>query len=172
MEHIYLIGFMGSGKSANGVKLSYLCRRTLTDTDALIEKKAKKSISEIFAQDGEAAFREKETEVLRELVKENTPHIFAVGGGTPMREENRALLQALGTVVFLRASAETVYERVKNDTSRPLLQGGDPLDKIRRLLAERTPVYEALADVVVDVDGKEVAEVAEEILRRVRKRSI
>ncbi len=150
---VVLIGFMGSGKSTMGIRLSYQLRYALEDTDKLIEARAGKSISEIFAQEGEEAFRQMETELLEKLAKKKGQRIYSVGGGTPVRAVNRPLLKKLGTVVYLRARPETVYERLKDDTARPLLQGQDPLGKIRRMMAEREEAYTETADVVLDVDG-------------------
>lgn len=160
-RNIVLIGFMGSGKSTIGIKLSYRLRRVVEDTDKLIEKKAGRKISDIFANEGEAYFRDLETEVLRSLCEacssQYYPKIFSVGGGTPVREENRPLLKQLGTVVYLRIRPETVYERLKGDTTRPLLQGDNPEEKIRTLLAARKEAYESCADLIIDVDDKETA---------------
>ena len=100
---------------------------------------------------------------MKKLQMEQVPRIISVGGGTPLREENRALLRELGTVVYLKASPETVYQRLKGDTTRPLLQGDDPQGKIEALLSEREDRYAAAADKIIIVDGKTSAEVLEEI---------
>ena len=163
MKNIILIGFMGCGKSTVGIKLSYRLRRALEDTDKLIEKEEGRTISEIFATDGEAYFRNLETECLKKLIQTTEGKIISVGGGLPIREENHALLKELGTVIYLRATPETIYERVKHDTTRPLLQGDNPQEKIRTLLQERTPVYEQAADFVIDVDNKDFEMILDEI---------
>lgn len=168
MNNIVLIGFMGCGKSTVGIKLSYRLRRIVEDTDKLIEKKAGKSISDIFAEEGEPCFRQMETECLKELLGSKDEKILATGGGLPMRKENHALLKQLGCVIYLRISPECVYERLKNDTSRPLLQCEDPLAKIRTLLAQRAPIYEEAADLVVDVDGKDMEEIITEIVQKLK----
>lgn len=123
MGNVILIGFMGSGKTTVGLKLSYRLRRTVLDTDREIEKEEKRTISEIFAADGEPYFRDRETACLKKLTGSANNQIISVGGGLPLREENRRLLHELGQVFYLRAKGETIYERVKNDTTRPLLQG-------------------------------------------------
>lgn len=169
MGNIILIGFMGSGKSTVGIKLSYRLRRALEDTDKLIEKEEGRTISEIFRDDGEPYFRNLETECLKKLIQTTDGKIISVGGGLPMREENHALLKKLGTVVYLRATPETIYERVKHDTTRPLLQGDNPQEKIRTLLRERTPIYEQVADFIVDVDNKDFEEILEEIAHTLEK---
>lgn len=169
MNNIVLIGFMGCGKSTVGIKLSYRLRRIVEDTDKLIEKKAGKSISEIFQEEGEPCFRQMETECLKELLNSKDEKILATGGGLPMRRENHTLLKQLGCVVYLRISPQCVYERLKNDTSRPLLQCEDPLERIRSLLAKRAPVYEEAADLVIDVDGKDMEHIITEIVQKLKE---
>lgn len=164
--NIVLIGFMGCGKTTIGVKLSYFLKQPLIDTDKQIERKAGCSISEIFARQGEESFRKMETEYLEGLLQEKSSFILSTGGGLPMREENVALLKKIGKVVLLRVDADTVYERLMNDTTRPLLQGDNPRAKIEELLAYREPVYEACADVIVDVAGKSFREILDEIRER------
>ncbi len=169
MNNIVLIGFMGCGKSTVGIRLSYKLRRSVEDTDKFIEKKEGRSISRIFSEDGEAGFREMETACLRELLRSGEERILATGGGLPMRMENRELLKQLGCVVYLRISPECAYERVKNDQERPLLQCGDPLARIRALLDQREPVYRECADIIVDVDGRDMEEILEEIVEKLRE---
>lgn len=166
-KSIILTGFMGSGKSSLGVRLSYRMKLPLLDTDKWIEKEQGCSVAEIFSRDGEEAFRKMETRALRALLDMEGVRIISTGGGLPMREENRDLLARLGTVVFLRVRPETVCERLKGDTTRPLLRREDPEGEIRRLLAARNPLYEEAAMVTVDVDGKDYEQIMEEILRQV-----
>ena len=164
MENIILIGFMGCGKTTIGIKLSYRMRRPMLDTDKLIEKDEGRTISEIFEADGESYFRDLETKCLKKLIKTTNNHIISVGGGLPVREENHALLKELGTVVYLRASALTIYERLKHDKTRPLLQGENPQLKIRELMEKRSAIYEKAADVIIDVDGKAFDAIMDEIV--------
>ena len=170
MGNVVLIGFMGCGKSSVAVKLSYRLKRQMTDTDRLIEKKQGKSIREIFEQDGEEAFRQMETQTLQELKETAKNQVISVGGGTPVREENRTLMKEIGKVVYLRAKAETLYERLKKDTNRPLLQGGDEdlKTKIQGLLEKRSSAYEEAADLIIDVDDKPFGQVLYEIERGIR----
>lgn len=163
MKHIILTGFMGSGKTSVGIRLSYRLRRAFGDTDRLIEREQGKTVSDIFAQDGEEAFREMETQMLRKLAGLKEPQIISTGGGLPVRAENRPLLKALGTVVYLRVSPETVYERLQDDTSRPLLQCADPLGRIRELMEAREEAYRDSADVTIEADGKCFDVILEEI---------
>lgn len=165
-DNIILIGFMGSGKTSVGIKLSYQMKRTMIDTDKWIEQKQKMTVSEIFAASGEEAFRRMETECLKELIKTADRQIISVGGGLPMREENHGLLKELGRVVYLKVTPEAVYERLKNDTTRPLLQVEEPMERIRTLLAGRALVYEKCADVVVEVSDKSFEEIIEQILNK------
>lgn len=165
-KNIVLIGFMGCGKSTVGFKLSYRLRIPMEDTDKLIERKQNKTISEIFEQDGEPCFRNLETELLEELKERTYTRIISVGGGTPVKPANRPMLKACGTVIYLRVSPEVVYERVKEDSGRPLLQCDNPLEKIRELMNARSEAYEECADIVIDTDLLSLDEVVEEIVER------
>lgn len=164
-KNLILIGFMGSGKTSVGLKLSYRLRMPVEDTDKLIERREGRSISDIFEKEGEEYFRQQETALLLELSEKKQKMIYSVGGGTPIRPENREILKKLGTVVYLRIRPETVYERLKGDTTRPLLQCEDPLQRIRELLESRKEAYESCADVIVDVDELDM----ESILKRIYK---
>lgn len=168
-QNLVLIGFMGSGKTSVGVKLSYRLQVSVEDTDKLIERREGRSINEIFADDGEEYFRQLETELLGELAEKNGSRIYSVGGGTPVRTENRGLLKRLGKVVYLRVSPETVYERLKNDSTRPLLQCVDPLSRIRQLMEERREAYEACADVVIDADKLDMESILKRIVEETEK---
>lgn len=167
MRNVILIGFMGSGKTTVGLKLSYRLRRTVIDTDKEIERDEKRSISDIFAADGEQYFRDKETAILKKMLRTANNQIISVGGGLPLREENRKLLHELGQVFYLCASAETIYSRLRNDTSRPLLQGPDPQTKIRTLIGERDARYRDAADEIIIVDNKDFEQILREIEQHV-----
>lgn len=169
MGNVILIGFMGCGKSTVGLRLSYRLRKPVIDTDKEIEKAEKRSISDIFQTEGEAYFRDKETECLKKLLKTSGNQIISVGGGLPMREVNRQLLHQLGQVVYLRAKAETIYDRLKYDTTRPLLQGENPQEKIRSLMTQREQNYEEASDIIIDVDGKDFEQIIGEIEAMVLK---
>lgn len=159
---------MGCGKSTVGYRLSYRMKQSLIDTDKLIEQKAGCTISEIFADKGETAFRELERETVIELIEKKTSNqIIATGGGLPVQPGNGELLKKLGKVVWLKIDSETVYQRLKGDTTRPLLQGENPKQKIEAMLEQRNPHYEACADVIVTVDGKNFDEILDEIVTKV-----
>lgn len=166
MNNIILIGFMGCGKTSVGIKLSYLLKQIMTDTDRMIERQSQMTISEIFDKYGEETFREMETECLKKLLQESDNRIISVGGGLPMQSENRVLLKRLGKVIYLRVTAATVCERLSGDMSRPLLQGPNPEQKVRELLEKRSPIYESVADIIIDVDGKGFDEILGEIVER------
>ncbi len=167
-NNIILIGYMGCGKTSLGKKLSYKERIALLDTDKMIEQKQGMTVSEIFDEKGEGAFRVMETECLKEIMGYSEKYVISVGGGLPVKEENRELLKELGSVVYLRAKPDTIYERLKNDTSRPLLRGDDPKGKIESMIKQRDPVYEMAADCIVDVDEKGYEVITGEILEALK----
>lgn len=170
-KNIVLIGFMGCGKTSVGIKLSYRLKYPFCDTDRQIEKMQGKSISEIFASEGEAPFRQMETDCINKLINDSgcSTYIFSTGGGTPVKEENRELLKQLGTVIYLKVSSDVVYNRLKGDTSRPLLQTDNPKARIDELLEMRKDAYESAADIVIDTDGKNLEDIVEEIAALVEK---
>lgn len=168
MDNIILIGFMGSGKTSVSIKLSYYMRCTMIDTDRLIEREEERSVSRIFEENGEAVFRDMETACLEKLLDSGEMgRIISVGGGLPVREKNRLLLKRLGKVIYLRAKPETVYERLKDDDTRPLLKTENPLEKIRELMEKRSEAYENASDYIVDVDGKSLDGIIEELVHLV-----
>ena len=171
-NNIILTGFMGSGKTSVGVRLSYRLRMSVEDTDKMIERRAGRSVSELFEEEGEACFRERETALLRELLDRKGRCIYSVGGGTPVRPRNQELLKQLGKVVYLRVKPETVYQRLKEDDTRPLLQCPDPLGRIRELMESRKEAYEACADLVLDADDLDVDETMEKIAEEMNKMKI
>ncbi len=171
-NNIILTGFMGSGKTSVGVRLSYRLRMPVEDTDKMIERRAGRSVSELFEEEGEACFRERETALLRELLDRKGRCIYSVGGGTPVRPRNQELLKQLGKVVYLRVKPETVYQRLKEDDTRPLLQCPDPLGRIRELMESRKEAYEACADLVLDADDLDVDETMEKIAEEMNKMKI
>lgn len=150
MNNIVLIGFMGSGKTTFGRWVSRRHNRKFYDTDEYIEKKQNTTISEIFATKGEEAFRDMETETVKELSDTLDNCVISVGGGLVLREVNRELLRKLGTVVYLKASEEELCKRLSKDTKRPLLQGCGLHEKIHNLMEQREDIYLDAADMIVD----------------------
>ena len=166
MKNIILTGYMGSGKTTIGKKLAKLTGYTFMDTDELIEQQQGRTISEIFAADGEEAFREMETKLLEQMLEEKKERlVISTGGGMPLREENKTLLAGLGVVFYLKLEPETVYNRIKDDTKIPLLQCDNPLARIKEMLAVRGPVYESAAQHIIQVDGIKQNEIAEQIIK-------
>ena len=149
---------MGTGKSCVGRLVADLMHFTFLDTDKVIEARAGKTISKIFEEDGEPAFRQWERRVVEELTR-RTMTVIATGGGLPAGESNLASLKSHALVVCLWAGPERIWERVKDHSHRPLLNEADPLEKIRHLLAEREPYYRQ-ADVLVNTELRSVREVA------------
>ena len=162
-ENIYLIGFMGSGKSSALKTLKKLSHLSGIEMDAQIEKEEGMSISEIFRVKGEAYFRNLETALLKRVAAEG-PCIVSCGGGTAMRQENVEIMKGSGKVVYLTASPETILKRVQGSNARPLLEGHKNVEYIAELLERRAPFYEAAADIVVATDDRDVKDIAGEIL--------
>lgn len=167
-KNIVLTGFMGAGKSTVGKKLSKVLRKPLVDTDDIIEEKAGMSISEIFAEYGEDYFRELEEEVVAE-VSEFHDHVIVTGGGVVLRDVNMRNLRKNGTIIYLHATPEVIYERIKDQTHRPLLRVEDPLSRIRELLEYRKPFY-TNNDCTIDTSALTVDEVVDRVLEFIKKK--
>lgn len=168
-ENIVLIGFMGCGKTTVGRELQQRLGYPLVDMDQVIEERAGKPITAIFADDGEPAFRDMETALLRELKEPDAQRrIISTGGGAVGRAENRALLKDLGYVVWLYAPAAVILERTAKNRSRPLLHTDDPAARIQSLMAERSPLYQETAHLKLDTTGLCSTEVATGILECAR----
>ena len=165
MSHLILIGYMGAGKTTVGKECARQLGRAFEDTDYLIEKKAGKTVSRIFETEGEFAFRRMETEVLLQLESTSDSKVIATGGGLPLRKENREILKRLGIVVYLEVKTETVMERLKGDTTRPLLQYSDREQRIEKMLRERDGAYRLAADLVITADGTSPEQIFKELER-------
>ena len=162
--NIVLCGMMGVGKSSVGVRIAEMTGRMWYDTDVVITDRHGR-ISDIFEYYGEAHFRSLETEIVRELSGRDGL-VISTGGGLVLKPENSELLKQNGKIFFMRASFGTLLKRVRAGETRPLLKNtGKTAEALGNLLAQRTPVYEHVADYIVDTDGKSVDEVAEEIVR-------
>ena len=165
MKNIYLIGFMGAGKSTAARALSDAAGMDMVEMDQRIEKEQEMPITEIFAVYGEAYFRDLETELIGSLAKK-TGLVVSCGGGSVLREKNAALMKESGCIVLLTATPETIYERVRHSTNRPVLNGNMNVDYIRALMEKRRERYEAVADVMIPTDGRTIREIAADILEQ------
>jgi shikimate kinase len=164
LHNLALIGFMGTGKSSVGQLVASHLHFAFLDSDHLIEARAGKSVSEIFAQEGEPAFRDLERRVVKELTQRKKT-VISTGGGLPVDESNLASLKTHALVVCLWASPEKIWERIRGQTHRPLLNDPDPLAKIRGLLAAREPYYRR-ADVLVNTEMRSLKEVAQQVVHQ------
>ena len=159
MKHanLYLVGRMGAGTTTVGRSLARRLKLRFFDSDHEIEARCGVKIPVIFEIEGEAGFRAREAQAIAELTAME---------GIVLATGNRALLAAHGTVVYLRATPEHLYERVRQDRNRPLLAGGDPLGRLRELYRERDPLYREIADVVVDTARQSVQVLARGLLEQ------
>jgi shikimate kinase len=162
-EHIFIVGMMGSGKTTIGRLLAKRLGWRHLDSDEQVGRDTGQTVPEIFAQRGEPAFRAAEARALAAAAVADTPTVVSVAGGAVLDPDNRHVLRRGGVVVWLRAPVETLAQRVGDGAGRPLL-GDDPAAALRHLYAERRPVYQDLAQAVVDVDGVDVRTVVDRVL--------
>ncbi len=160
--NIMLIGFMGVGKTTVSKKLSKKLGMPEVDMDAYIVAHENKAISDIFAESGEEYFRKIETECLVEIQKEKGK-IVSCGGGAVLKDENVRFMKDGGVILLLTATPQTVYERVKNSTDRPILNGNMNVEYISELMNKRKQRYLEVADLIIATDGKKVDEIVSEI---------
>lgn len=165
-KNIILTGFMGVGKTRVGTQLAKDLGYLFVDTDSLIEADQQLAITAIFVKLGEPYFREVEAKIIREITQREG-QVVSTGGGAVIQDRNREAFKKAGLVVCLTAPAEVIYERIKQETHRPLLQTADPLAKIRELLESRAQFY-AQADVTIDTSEKSVDEVIQAIKERIQ----
>jgi shikimate kinase len=166
-ERIFLIGMMGSGKTTTGRRLASRLGCRFLDSDDQVCANTGRTVREIFETDGEAAFRAEEKKALAAAAAASDPVVVAVAGGAVLDEDNRRLLRASGEIVWLRAPTSLLADRVRAGIDHRPLLGDDPATALDRLDVARQPIYEALADVTVDVDGRTPAEVVDAILERI-----
>ncbi len=164
-QSIFLIGPMGSGKTTVGRALARRLQREFYDSDREIEGRCGVDIAFIFDKEGEAGFRRRESRMIEELTR-HPAIVLATGGGVVLSEANRECLKSRGTVVYLRCSVEQQLERTARSSHRPLLQTADPRARLTELMALRGPLYEGLADLIIDTEGARVQQVVSRILQR------
>lgn len=165
-KNIFLIGFMGCGKSTMARQLSKALKKELVEMDETIEKEQQQSITEIFAQKGESYFRDLESDLISQIA-ESGDKVVSCGGGAILRPENVENMKKNGIIVYLTATPETIYQRVHKSTHRPLLNGNMNVEYIRQLMEKRIDKYEMAADMVISVDGKEKEPLLQEILEKI-----
>lgn len=163
MRNVFLIGFMGVGKSSIAKILAKELRMELIEMDETIEAEAGMSINEIFAQHGEMYFRDLESALVERIARRGGA-IVSCGGGAVLRRENVECMKKSGKIIFLSATPETIYERVHHSTKRPLLNGNMNVEYIKGLMERRQESYEAAADVVISTDGKWKSQIVNEIV--------
>lgn len=164
-QHLVLVGMMGAGKTTVGRILGERLGRRVVDSDQVIEARTGRTVREIFATEGEPAFRALETEALIEALTEQEPLVIAAAGGVVLSEQNRtALRDSPSKVVWLCADPTTLAERVRSGVHRPLLDD-DPEAALARMFEERAPLYRQVADAIVLVDGRSINDVVEAVLR-------
>lgn len=165
LPNVVLIGFMGCGKSSVGRRLAFLTGHRFVDTDELVAQAENKSIPEIFAEGGEDGFRAIEERVIADLIGV-AGIVLATGGGAVLRESNRAAMKKIGTVAWLDADPDALFERASRSQRRPLLQTENPRKTFDELLASRRTIYEGVADFRLDSTGLAHDEVAQSILEQ------
>lgn len=157
---------MGAGKTLIGKKLKKKFPKfDLIDIDEFIENKANMTISDIFANYSEDYFRNLETETIKDICQKDN-QIISLGGGAFERQENREILNSNGITIYLKATAQTLFDRIKSETHRPLLQQGFGVEKVSEILSKRAHNYEK-ASIVIDTDGKTPYNIIEEIQKRI-----
>lgn len=165
---VFFVGFMGAGKTSVSRRLARMCRISSIDLDTYIERREDKKVKEIFAAVGEGGFRAMETEVLREFTAAE-PALVSCGGGIVKAAENREILKRGGFVVYLKVSADEAQSRISDLSTRPLF---NDLAQARKTNEERLPLYEEVADVVIDTAGKSVGRIAAEVRDVLKKEGI
>ncbi len=165
--NLYLVGMMGAGKTTVGRILARKLKLRVVDSDHEIESRCGVKIPVIFELEGERGFRAREAQAIAELTAEHGI-VLASGGGAVLSRANRERLRAHGTVVYLRADPQRLYERVRHDRNRPLLATADPLAKLRELYAERDPLYREVADLVVETGAQNPQLLARRLLDKLQ----
>jgi len=166
--NVYLVGMMGAGKTTIGRALAQKTGQEFVDTDRLLVERTGVPVATIFEIEGEEGFRRRESTIIAELAK-RTGCVVATGGGAVLAEENRRLMRASGTVVYLRARLESLWERTRHDASRPLLATPDPRATLSTLLERRDPLYQEAAHVVIETSSQAASTLAGRVLAALRQ---
>ena len=162
-KHIYLIGYMGTGKTSVGKLLSERLNLPLLEMDEILSERFGMTINEIFDAFGEAAFRSAESDLLLEISTLENPSVVSCGGGVVLNDKNQEILRESGITVLLQAKPQEIYNRLKNNNDRPLISGSNKLEKISKIYEERLPIYEEAAEIIIDTDNKTPEEIVDEL---------
>lgn len=165
-ENIYLIGPMGAGKSSIGKQLASKTKKEFMDSDSEIEQRTGAKIDLIFEIEGESGFRKREVQIISELTGLHNI-VLATGGGAVLMEQNRRDLKNNGVVVYLKAPSELLMKRTEKDKNRPLLQTENRLRKIRELMEVRGPLYEEIADIIIDTEDLTIKQIVKNIREKI-----
>lgn len=168
MNHIVVIGFMGSGKTRVGKRLSKDFDLPFIDIDRVIVKKMNMPVKDIFERFGEPFYRALETTAVKALIEDPEQKVISLGSGLPMQEQNEKYMKQLGTVVYLKGSFATLKKRLENSNTDPLIQGSDRDEKIKKLLKQRDPVYAKYADIEIITGDKPFESLIEELEEKIR----
>lgn len=164
---IFLIGPMGAGKSTIGRLLSSELKLVFHDSDKVIEERCGANIPWIFDKEGEQGFRDREQQVIDDLTQQSSI-LLATGGGAVIRPENRQYLSNRGTVVYLKASVEQQIARTERDRNRPLLREGNPKQILQNLFQQRDPLYQSIADIIIETDQRNPRWVVQELRKKLK----
>ena len=168
MKNLFLIGYMGTGKSAVAAHMAKVYGMEVMEMDEMIANREGMSITDIFAKHGEEYFREVETKLLQEIcLQENK--VVSCGGGVVLREENIEVMRTGGRIVLLSAKPETILERVKDDNRRSVLEGNKTVAFISEMMDKRREKYEGAADVIIQTDGKLVFDICKELFDKIKE---
>ena len=168
--NVFLVGMMGAGKTTLGKALAHRLDLEFVDTDKVLVERTGVPVATIFEIEGEDGFRRRESGILAELAR-RADCVVATGGGAVLSEENRSLMRAHGTVVYLRARLESLWERTRHDSSRPLLATPDPRATLAELLEKRDPLYRQAAHIVVDTGSQSAATLVSRVVSALRESS-
>jgi shikimate kinase len=168
-SNIFLVGMMGAGKTTVGRALATRMKREFVDTDRVLVDRTGVPVATVFEIEGEEGFRRRESAILREVCEQDE-RVVATGGGIVLAEENLQVMRESGTVVYLRARLESLWERTRHDSSRPLLATANPRERLAELLTQREPLYRAAAHVVVDSGPQSAATLVNRVLAALRAR--
>jgi len=168
MKNIFLIGYMGTGKSTVAAYMAKQYGMEVLEMDEMIVERENMSISDIFAKYGEEYFRDIETKLLVEIQSQENK-VVSCGGGVVLRAQNVEEMRKGGRIVLLSAEPATILERVKDDNSRPLLQGNKTVEFISEMMEKRREKYEGAADIIVQTDDKQIADICNEIYDKIKE---